>query len=327
MLGTRAVDAAGMPDDAMFLGRLCVAPHDLAERLVYADWLDQRSDPRADAVRHVVSMAEAPMRSDAYWAAKAARSACREVAGPGWWEVVDPAAGRTRLTCDPDDRSRRWRAMDAWLDRWSKQPLTGISASSYDRIAACETRLGFELPASLRELFTLLDGRDDLLRGSDPWHTLEELEWCREAGFEGLVIRTENQGVASWGIRAEHLDDKDPPVTTFRFAEPRIETSEVSRFALLHVAQTVSCQHFFAGGIFDTLEGLRAPLASAGFVEVDLGPMGFWVYEDMRVFEHPAAMVFAGSTKRQVDVWLPFREEGLFEGLPQALRHGLDRHV
>ena len=40
-----------MNDDAAFLNRIQDTPHDHVSRLVYADWLDEQSDPRAEFLR------------------------------------------------------------------------------------------------------------------------------------------------------------------------------------------------------------------------------------------------------------------------------------
>jgi uncharacterized protein (TIGR02996 family) len=42
---------SAMPDDATFLRLIAAAPHDDAPRLVYADWLEERGDPRGRFIR------------------------------------------------------------------------------------------------------------------------------------------------------------------------------------------------------------------------------------------------------------------------------------
>jgi uncharacterized protein (TIGR02996 family) len=46
-----------MTSDEMFIKGILAAPRDLALRLVYADWLEERGDPRTEFVRLQVSLA------------------------------------------------------------------------------------------------------------------------------------------------------------------------------------------------------------------------------------------------------------------------------
>ena len=39
------------PDEAAFLERVCAQPDDDGPRLVFADWLDERDDPRGQFIR------------------------------------------------------------------------------------------------------------------------------------------------------------------------------------------------------------------------------------------------------------------------------------
>ncbi|MBO0697719.1 MAG: TIGR02996 domain-containing protein [Zavarzinella sp.] len=50
---TRHLDAIYGPEEAAFLRAIHASPADAAPRLVYADWLDERNDPRGAAIRLV----------------------------------------------------------------------------------------------------------------------------------------------------------------------------------------------------------------------------------------------------------------------------------
>jgi uncharacterized protein (TIGR02996 family) len=68
------------PEESAFLRACFAAPDDAAPRLVYADWLDERHDPRAEAVR----LAERVRRLDPESASRQ-RLALGEVLGRGDW--------------------------------------------------------------------------------------------------------------------------------------------------------------------------------------------------------------------------------------------------
>ncbi len=74
-------------DDEAFLRAIAAAPADDAPRLVYADWLDERGDPRADFLRAEVAFAGAV--TDAGRAELLDR---RARVDPGWWPRLARAA-------------------------------------------------------------------------------------------------------------------------------------------------------------------------------------------------------------------------------------------
>jgi uncharacterized protein (TIGR02996 family) len=84
-----------MGDEEAFLRAIAQAPDDDAPRLVYADWLDERGDPRADYVRVVTRAAGLASRglpwddlTSALGAASgAAPAAWRDRVGP-WFDVL-----------------------------------------------------------------------------------------------------------------------------------------------------------------------------------------------------------------------------------------------
>jgi uncharacterized protein (TIGR02996 family) len=89
-----------MGDEEAFLRAIALAPGDDAPRLVYADWLDDRGDPRADYVRLVTRAAGLVQRGlpwdglrPAFRAAcAAAPAAWRDRVGP-WFDVLLDAVG------------------------------------------------------------------------------------------------------------------------------------------------------------------------------------------------------------------------------------------
>lgn len=48
------------PEEAAFLDRVCADPDDDAPRLIFADWLDERGDPRGEFIRVQVALARMP---------------------------------------------------------------------------------------------------------------------------------------------------------------------------------------------------------------------------------------------------------------------------
>lgn len=90
-----------MPDADGFLHAIKADPDDETVRLVYADWLDERDDPRADFVRlHLALRAAGPDHADRV-AAEHELSELRLGCSPHWLAVVEPEG------VQPEDPSER----------------------------------------------------------------------------------------------------------------------------------------------------------------------------------------------------------------------------
>ncbi|MEU4164092.1 hypothetical protein [Actinoplanes sp. NPDC026670] len=114
-----------------------------------------------------------------------------------------------RALCAPDgDRQRGWafvRELTSTLGR----PLTDGDGIDTDLLRAAEDRLGYPLPAALREAYLLFGRRRDLTAAQD------ELVWPQNltTAPEGvLVFRVEAQHCASWGVPEQAVGQDDPPV-------------------------------------------------------------------------------------------------------------------
>lgn len=78
-------------EERAFLVAIASAPEDLTARLVYADWLDERGDPRAELLRAVCEWAALPASSERERTLREQIVALREEFGanPLWVEWVD----------------------------------------------------------------------------------------------------------------------------------------------------------------------------------------------------------------------------------------------
>jgi uncharacterized protein (TIGR02996 family) len=88
-----------MGDEYGFLNAIKANPRDDVARLVYADWLEERDDPRGDFVRlHLALTATAPDHPDRV-AGEHELSYLRKGCDPDWLTVIEPE--RAPLTDDP----------------------------------------------------------------------------------------------------------------------------------------------------------------------------------------------------------------------------------
>jgi hypothetical protein len=113
------------------------------------------------------------------------------------------------LCADGGDRQHGWefvRALAAAVGR----PLRAGDGVDPSEVREAEDRLGFGIPAALREAYLLFGGRrPDLTRGMGrlvPPHLLQ-------VDADGvLVFRWEHQGSTSWGVPVASAGWDDPPV-------------------------------------------------------------------------------------------------------------------
>jgi uncharacterized protein (TIGR02996 family) len=77
-------------DEPAFLRAICAAPDDMAPRLVYADWLDERSDPRTEFVRVQVRLRELSYLDPEYESLHVRERGLRLVFPPEWLARLDP---------------------------------------------------------------------------------------------------------------------------------------------------------------------------------------------------------------------------------------------
>lgn len=98
-----------------------------------------------------------------------------------------------------------------WFAREWLTPVRDGDGCTAEEMATIEQRLGLRLPASLAAFYRLLGQRRDLTSNQDKLIALNSLTVANGV----LVYRIENQGCATWGVRAADLRLADPP-TVFR---------------------------------------------------------------------------------------------------------------
>ena len=183
-----------MSNEDHFLSEIKADPNNAAAKLVYADWLDDRGNPRAEIIRVREKLKTLSPLDEPYWDLKDRFRELRDRQDARWLTALQyDAVYRPMFTRLPDDRGQRWRLMEEFIELWH-EPLTKGSISS--EIAKAEDRLRTKLPKALREWYTLA-------HRTDPWSCqdyllpLEDLVVDEER--QSICFRMENQQVANWG--------------------------------------------------------------------------------------------------------------------------------
>jgi uncharacterized protein (TIGR02996 family) len=200
--------------DDEFLRAIEQQPTERTARLVYADWLDERDDPRGALIRIEEEMRQVPVFADRFWELKPRRNELRAVAGAEW-------CGRMRhgTECEPvfrhgipDGWRERWRLIREFTERWHRIPLGDVGGRQQE-IAEAEARLGRTLPPSVREWVAFAY---DVRRDSRYHDVLRDVyDMGVISGQPAVSLLAQAEGDFYWGIRFTDFTLPDPPVLDY----------------------------------------------------------------------------------------------------------------
>jgi uncharacterized protein (TIGR02996 family) len=198
-----------MSQDKAFIAATKATPLDDPGRLIYADWLEEQGDPRAEFIRLQTEMSRLLPTSDEYVAKRSRSHVLQKQIKPTWLKTMAYVPRHTPLFTElPARRLERWRLVEQFIENWFT-PLEPKDGYSEVEIAAAEQRLGFRLPGALREWYALAGSRSNVWSNFNYPTPLSELALHPS---EGLVIRYECQNCERWAIPQESLTRDDPPV-------------------------------------------------------------------------------------------------------------------
>jgi uncharacterized protein (TIGR02996 family) len=205
-----------MNDEAAFLARIRDTPDDVAPRLVYADWLDERDDPRGELIRVVEEMRTLAPYSDAYWTLKPRRKALREGVADDWLEGMRYNDVWPIFTHEfPDDWKGRWRLIREFVERWHRVEMPDVGRQA-DAVAEAEKIVVRKLGPSVSEFVAFVADLDaantrtaqllacDYIFRLSEFHPTVSLSRERGAWYSEVVVNVCD------------LERDDPPVDMYR---------------------------------------------------------------------------------------------------------------
>lgn len=289
-------------------------PSDRHARDVYADWLDERHDPRGAYLRALLAMEQLGVQDAKYWVQKQSRDAVGRKLDPSWLERVDPAHGPQLLLADgAPDRATFWRQLDRFVDRWDPRRTTLLTphpAKHWDRLGL---QFGYRIPDVIREWRSF----PAVFSGHDS-HVLH-LELYGDGQFEGLLLARENQGHDYWGIAREHLDQPDPPVTVFG-EHHREDAPHTSWFAGLRwILEFVwRSAPYRATNVTDG--ALPPGIDELGLTRIPWSPLGYGASDGVEVYEGLDALLVVRRSAQGRTALLHLRTRDPSPELPPAWR-------
>jgi uncharacterized protein (TIGR02996 family) len=224
-----------------FLDAIQAEPADRTRRLVYADWLDERDDPRGELVRIEEEMRDTPVFADRFWELKPRRNALRRLIGAEWCNRMQYGTECEPVLAHgiPEGWRERWRIIREFVERWHKIPMPDVGGHKAE-IARIETRLKRTLPPAMREwiafchdqkvLMELVGAESDdtrqppanrdeivLFPPSDNADVFSVYE-VQDIGRQSLdaVSFLVGEGSLVWGVPTSELQNADPLVATYR---------------------------------------------------------------------------------------------------------------
>jgi hypothetical protein len=114
-----------------------------------------------------------------------------------------------QMTSGLEGRESAWCFIRDFAESWLTPLVDGDGCSEVD-LDTAEHRLGFRLPAALREAYGLFGRRGDLTSNQDTLLGPDEL--YLDSAEDVLIFRVENEAAARWGLLRADLDEPDPRV-------------------------------------------------------------------------------------------------------------------
>jgi uncharacterized protein (TIGR02996 family) len=201
-------------NDADFLATIRANPQDAASRIVYADWLEERGDPRAELIRTEEEMRQLPVFADRYWQLKPRWEELCTLAAVDWREALGYGDWRPVFRHGiPEGLRERWRLIRVFTEVWNHRPSLGDVGRRTAAIQAEEARLGRTLSPSLREWVAYAY---DVSGASDAHQVLlvlrDNYQLTELQGHDAVSLLLRGEGDYHWAVRHEHLNLNDPPV-------------------------------------------------------------------------------------------------------------------
>ena len=281
-----------MSHEEQFLDEIQETPHDPVARLVYADWLEERGDPRAEVIRVREQLKSLSPVDKSYWDLKDCFREMQQQHDPQWLAALEyDAVYRPSLATLSDDRHQRWRWVEEFIELWH-EPLTRASGYTEEELDAVEYELNSSLPAALREWYALAGKWLDLLFLDLDIHFRSPQDiFEKDIDFEETFIVLDQRSEGSfrqyaphWGLRQKEMDQEDPGFRNIwhePFDDPANSLGCVSELVIVLLVQSV----FRFGSDCLTIPWNSAeagPLAQLQFVEPPDWSGPYWhgdVYE------------------------------------------------
>jgi uncharacterized protein (TIGR02996 family) len=199
-----------MSDEQRFLAALADRPEDRTVRLVYADWLEEQGEPRAELVRIEEEMRRVAVHSDRFWELKPRRNELRKAYDEEWLAAMKYGTDYEPVFRDvPDGWKERWRLLREFTERWYRVPMGDVGGRESD-VQRIEKRLGRALPPFAREWLAYASDLED--RGAFGHLLRDDFSMDDLPDLRAVLLMVGSWGNFCWAVRHGDLGAPGPPV-------------------------------------------------------------------------------------------------------------------
>lgn len=204
-----------MNSEQDFLDAILANPADSDLRQVFADWLEENQDSRAELVRLEEHCRSLPPYCDEYWQLKPRRNELREQCDPMFLQQMDYGTVYLPVFSEvPDDWRSRWRLIREFVERWYQVEMPDVGRQGEDAITLSR-QIGRELSPSIVEWMAFTE---DLL-DSDRRTATEMLRDGRLISdfpeHNSVSLNLQAEGDVHWAVAYNDLSLSDPPVSSY----------------------------------------------------------------------------------------------------------------
>jgi uncharacterized protein (TIGR02996 family) len=313
-----------------FLRAIAAEPHDAGTRLVYADWLEDQGDERAEFIRAVEEMRALPAFSDRYWELRARRDELKPRVRSHWIAALGYNVYQPLFQHAPTERAHRWRLMREFIETWYWKPED--PGNSQEEIEDTEERLGFALPVAMREWYALVGKCVHRLFStfSGDCCRLHELRLSRDRRSIRFYRTRGHDCHVAWSVLIDE-ESEDPevlepqpdppnsPITVCRLAspDPTISRGPFSQFVLgLLVLAPVFSRHAISHGGDGDHPTIRHELSQT-FRRAKL-PKRYGLNRPVHLWEAPDMLCF--DTETDAMLRIAARTPAAYSSLPLDVR-------
>jgi uncharacterized protein (TIGR02996 family) len=208
------------------------APRRLDRRLIYADWLEERADPRSEFIHVCHEMESLKPWEECYVELFRTRQKLRADIDPGWLRRLNYFDQHSPMFTElPPDRPSRWRLLTLFLELWYR-PVKDTDRVSERVVDSTERRLGLDIPAALKEWYRQF-GYYAMFMNCGRCVLPHDLTLSRKP--DGVSFFQNSNYHFSIFVRRSDLGMDDPPVCrfySFGVSDPAPEYRSLSEFLI-----------------------------------------------------------------------------------------------
>lgn len=201
-----------MNSERAFLKAIAESPDDQQLRYVFADWLEEKGDQRAELVRIEEQSKSLALWSDEYWGLKSRRNELRKSCKPKFLKTLNYGQRYEPVFANcPEDALSRWRLIREFTERFFnlELPDVGREPSDIDEIQLVPRD---QIPVSIVEWMSFTED----IAGTPAASMLRDGRSIADfAEHDSISLNLQAEGDVHWAVARRNMHDPDPLVNVY----------------------------------------------------------------------------------------------------------------